>query len=143
MVRSMIFRLKEIREDNDLTQENISSVLSISRQNYSRWETGDKVIPLKHLNNLSSYYKMSFDYLTGLSKENNYQKINLNKKIIGSRIREFRKEFKITQTELANVLNTTHSTISAYESGKTMILTIFAYEIAKKYGISMDWLCGK
>ena len=138
-----MFLLKEIREDNDLTQEFIANLLSISRQNYSRWETGEKVIPLKHLSTLGNYYKMSFDYLTGLSKENNYQEIKLDRKKIGTRLREFRTEYKVTQTELADILNTTHSTISAYESGKTMILTIFAYEIAKKYNISMDWLCGK
>lgn len=139
----MIFKLKEIREDHDLTQEEIGNLLSISRQNYSRWETGEKIIPLKHLNTLSNYYKISFDYLCRLSKENNYNKGNIDKKEIGKRLKEFRKENSITQQELANVLNTTHSTISAYESGKTTILTIFAYEIAKKYHISMDWICGK
>lgn len=139
----MIFRLKEIREDNDLTQEDIGKLLSISRQNYSRWETEDKIIPLKHLSTLSNYYKIDFDYLTGLSKENNYQKFRLNKEKIGNRLKQFRKGFNLTQKELAQVLNTTHSTISAYESGKTTILTIFAYEIAKKYNISMDWICGK
>lgn len=45
--------------------------------------------------------------------------------------------------ELAKLLNTTHSTISAYESGKTTILTVFAYEICKKYNISMDYLIGR
>ena len=49
----------------------------------------------------------------------------------------------ITQEELANILNTTHSTISAYESGKTTILTAFAYQICKRYNISMDYLCGR
>ena len=49
----------------------------------------------------------------------------------------------ITQEELASTLNTTHSTISAYESGKTTILTAFAYEICKRYNISMDYLCGR
>ena len=34
-------------------------------------------------------------------------------------------------------------TISAYESGKTTILTAFAYEICKRYNISMDYLCGR
>lgn len=139
----MIFKLKEIREDHDLTQEDIGNLLSISRQNYFRWETGEKIIPLKHLNTLSNYYQISFDYLCGLSKENNYKKGNINKKELGKRLKKFRKENNITQQELANVLNTTHSTISAYESGKTTILTIFAYEISKKYHISMDWICGK
>ena len=45
--------------------------------------------------------------------------------------------------ELAKLLNTNHSTISAYESGKTTILTAFAYEICKKYNISMDYLIGR
>lgn len=143
MVRHMFFRLKEIREDHDLTQEDVGKLLSISRQNYSRWETGEKIIPLKHLNILSNYYQMSFDYICGLSKENHYKEGPINKEEIGKRLKEFRKKNKFTQQNLANVLNTTHSTISAYESGKTTILTIFAYEIAKKYHISMDWICGK
>lgn len=143
MVRCMFFKLKEIREDHDLTQNDIGKLLSISRQNYSRWETGEKIIPLKHLDTLSNYYQMSFGYLCGLSKENNYKKGNISKEKIGNRLKKFRKENNITQQELANILNTTHSTISAYESGKTTLLTIFAYEIAKKYNISMDWICGK
>ena len=58
-------------------------------------------------------------------------------------LKEFRKKKNITQEELANILNTTHSTISAYESGKTTILTAFAYQICKRYNISMDYLCGR
>ena len=44
---------------------------------------------------------------------------------------------------LAKVLNTTSATISAYETGKTLLLTAFAIELAKKYHISIDLLCGK
>ena len=61
----------------------------------------------------------------------------------GQRLKEFRKSNEITQTELANILNTTQSTISAYESGKTTLLTAFALEIVNKYNISLDWLCGR
>ena len=137
-----MFLLKELREDNDLTQTNISNFLLITRQNYSRWETGEKVIPLKHLVTLCEYYKVSLDFMTCLSKENNYNKIILNKKEIGKRIKEFRNTNNISQKELSNFLNTTQSTISAYESGNTLILTSFAYQICKEYNISMDWLCG-
>ena len=55
----------------------------------------------------------------------------------------FRKNNNITQVELANFLNTTHSTISAYESGKTTLLTAFALQIVYKYNISLDGLCGR
>ena len=137
----IMFLLKEIREDNDLTQNDVSNVLSITRQNYSRWETNEKVIPLQHLVSLSNHYKVSLDYITGLSKENNYNEIVLNKELVGKRIKEFRNKNNISQEQLSKFLNTTQSTISAYESGKNLILTVFAYQICKQYNVSMDWLC--
>lgn len=45
--------------------------------------------------------------------------------------------------DLAKSLNTTQSTIWAYETGRTLILTAFAYQICVKYNVSMDWLCGR
>ena len=141
MVIIMFFKLKELREDNDLTQNDVSKLLLITRQNYSRWETNEKVIPLKHLVNLCNYYKVSLDYITNLSKKNNYNKIELNKIEIGRRIKEFRNTNNISQKQLSVFLNTTQSTISAYEAGETLILTSFAYQICKQYNISFDWLC--
>lgn len=81
------------------------------------------------MNSLCNYYNVSMDYMLGLSNKNSFNngKYNIDKKIIGMRLKIFRKEKNITQEELASTLNTTHSTISAYESGKTTILTAFAY----------------
>ena len=138
----MFNRLKEIREDNDLRQYDISSYLKISRQNYSRWETGDIIIPLKWLKKLSEYYKISLDYIVGLSDENKYSEYKLNRKIIGKNITILRHKMNLSQTELAKILNTSQSTICAYEKGKTLILTSFAYQICVKFNISLDWLCG-
>ena len=85
------------------------------------------------------------DYMLELSNKNSFNngKYNIDKKIIGMRLKKFGKEKNITQEELASTLNTTHSTISAYESGKTTILIAFAYEICKRYKISMDYLCAR
>lgn len=138
-------KLIELREDLNIKQKDIASILGITQQTYSLWENGNKIIPLKHLNSLCNYYNVSMDYLLGLSNIRYYDVINtkIDKKIIGNRLKLFRKEKNITQEELANILNTTHSTISVYENGKTTILTAFAYEICKKYNISMDYLCGR
>lgn len=138
-------KLIELREDSSLKQKDIAALLNITQQTYSLWENGSKIIPLKHLNSLCNYYNVSMDYVFGLSNVRQYDIINsvIDKKIIGIKLKEFRKEKNITQEELANILNTTHSTISAYESGKTTILTAFAYEICKRYNISMDYLCGR
>lgn len=138
-------RIKDFRDEYDLTQLKLSSILGVSKSTYARWETDEVIIPLVHFNNLCNYFKVTMDYMVGLDNKNNFNSINtkLNKELIGKRLKSFRKEFNLTQTELAKEINTSHSTISAYENGKTMLLTAFAYDICKKYNISMDWLCGK
>ena len=138
-------KLIELREDFNLKQKDIAALLNITQQTYSLWENGTKIIPLKHLNSLCNYYDVSMDYVLGLSNVRQYDIVNrvIDKKIIGIKLKEFRKEKNITQEELANILNTTHSTISAYESGKTTLLTAFALQIVDKYKISLDWLCGR
>lgn len=140
-------RLFDLREYNDLLQKEVAEHLGIRQQTYSLWEKGTKIIPLKHLNNLCNYYNVTMDYVLGLSNnktKTNINKLNeLNKKEIGLRIKKIREENNLTLRDLASILNTTSSTISAYETGKTLILTAFAYQICKKYNISLDWLCGR
>lgn len=142
----MIFeKLKNLRENNDLTQRQIALKLNVSKSTYNRWETGETFIPLKHLNNLCNFYNLSMDYIVNLSNNKNYDNVKneINKKIIGKRIFYLRKKFNLSQNDLAKLLNTSHSTISAYENGKTLILTVFAYSIATKFNVSLDWLCGR
>ena len=138
-------KLAEVREDNELSQRELASKLKVSKSTYARWKTEEQIIPLSRLNDFCNYFQISMDYIMGISmiksKTNNIKE--LNKKIIGSNLKQIREEQKITQQELADFLNTTHSTISAYENGKTLILTVFAVEICKKYNSSLDWLCGK
>ena len=140
-------RLFELREYNNLYQKDIANIVGVSQQLYSFWEKGFKIIPLEHLNTLCNYYNVSMDYMLKLSNNkntNNFKKVeNLNRKEIGLRIKEIRKNNNLTLRSLASFLNTTSSTISAYETGKTLILTAFAYQICKKYKLSLDWLCGK
>ncbi len=60
-------RLKDLREDNDLTQKDVSKILKISRPQYSLYETGKRDIPVDLLATLSQYYKTSIDYIVGLT----------------------------------------------------------------------------
>lgn len=60
-------RLKDLREDHDLTQEYISEILKISRPQYSLYETGKRDIPVDLLTTLAKYYKTSIDYIVGLT----------------------------------------------------------------------------
>ena len=137
-------RLKEIREERNLTQRDIAKTLEVDRSTYAGWETGKDTIPLRRLNKLSDYYKISVDYMTGLSDvTSSYRVIDLDAKVIGQNLKDFRKERNLVQKDIFLFLNTTSSTYSAYETGKVLIKTDFLYSICKNYNASMDELLGK
>ena len=60
-------RIRDIREDNNLTQKKMSEILSCTQQTYSRYETGEITIDIFNLIKLADYYKTSTDYLLGLT----------------------------------------------------------------------------
>lgn len=137
-------RLFELREYNNLTQKNVGEILGVRQQTYAEWEKGKKIIPLKHLVTLAKYYKVSLDYLTGLSNKKDifYNYVTLNKEEIGKKIIYVREANNLMQKDLAKILNTSPSTLCAYEKGNTLILTAFLYQMAKKYNLSLDWFVG-
>lgn len=139
-------RLLFLREEKDLRQIDIANILKVNRVNISNWEHGKEIIPIDKLNIYANYFNTSMDYI--LKINDNRKKITdnnstLDKSDIGKRLKEIRTINKITQKDLAKILNTTQSTISDYENGVNLILTSFAYQICVKYNISMDWLCGR
>lgn len=136
--------LKQLREENNLTQKDLANILQISRGLYSQFEIAEKIIPLKYLEQISLHFNLSIDYLLGISKNKNYVTLKkLTRETLNFRLKEFRKENNLSQKKLAQELNTSHSVISAYESGQTLILTSFLYDICKKYHVSADYLLGK
>jgi len=60
-------RLKDIREDNNLTQNQIAQVLNMKQQQYSRYENGTNEIPFEYIIKLAKYYNVSIDYLAELT----------------------------------------------------------------------------
>ena len=60
-------RLRDLREDRDLNQTQIAEILNTTLTQYSRWERGAQEIPLHHFITLAKFYKVSLDYLAGLT----------------------------------------------------------------------------
>ena len=60
-------RIRELREDNDLTQAQVAEYLSIKQNTYSQYENGQRQIPLDSLVALAKLYKTSTDYILGLT----------------------------------------------------------------------------
>lgn len=63
----MFRRLRDLREDHDLKQREVAEYLRCSQQVYSNYELGQRDIPTDVLIRLSDYYKVSVDYLLGLT----------------------------------------------------------------------------
>ena len=61
--------LRNLREDKDLTQQNLADHLKIGRTMYRRYETGETEIPIRHLKTLCIFYGVSADYILGLSNK--------------------------------------------------------------------------
>ena len=62
-------RIKDLREDRDLTQSEIANYLHIKQNTYSQYENGQRQLPLSHLIALAKFYKTSTDYILGLTNE--------------------------------------------------------------------------
>ena len=60
-------RLKDLREDADLTQSKLAEFLHIKQNTYSQYENGQRQIPLDVLIALATYYHTSIDYLVGIT----------------------------------------------------------------------------
>lgn len=64
-----MLKIKDMREDKDLTQKQIAELLNCTQQTYSRYETGEITIDIYNLIKLAKFYNTSTDYLLGLTEE--------------------------------------------------------------------------
>lgn len=62
-------RIRSLREDRDLTQEQVAQMLQTSQTMYSRYERGASELPIRHLIALCRYYGVSADHILGLDRE--------------------------------------------------------------------------
>lgn len=62
-----IKRMRDLREDNDKTQQEIADMLGTSQTMYARYERGANEMPIRHLIKLCQYYGVSADYILGLA----------------------------------------------------------------------------
>ena len=69
-------RLRDLREDGNKTvnQKEIAELLGTTQQTYSLWERGDREIPFHHVITLAKFYKVSIDYIAGLTNQKNPNK---------------------------------------------------------------------
>ena len=59
-------RLKDLREDRDLTQDQLVTILKINKTTYTRYEQGISDMPLEFAKRMALFYNVSLDYIAGL-----------------------------------------------------------------------------
>ncbi len=62
-MRTFLEKMRGLREDNDLTQQQVAQVLGTSQTMYARYERGANEMPIRHLVTLCRFYNVSADYL--------------------------------------------------------------------------------
>lgn len=138
-------KLKDIREDNDISQEEMAKILDVNRSTYSLWELGINIIPLKNLCDFADYFNYSIDYVLGISNnrlsKNLIKGLNLQK--LGSNMKKIRIKHELSQENVANLLDVTQACITRYEKGIICISTSNLYKFSREFKISLNELCGK
>lgn len=64
-----MYRIRDLREDADMTQKQVAEYLRCDQSLYSKYERGERVLPLEYAIRLAVFYKTSTDYLLGLTDE--------------------------------------------------------------------------
>lgn len=154
----IVNRIRDLREDHDLTQQELADMLGCSQATYSRYETGDVNVPVDILKRLSQFYKVSIDYIVGLSdrKWTNLCECRIDFNMLFShtlkwgsesgvymeRIRNLREDKDLNQTKMAELLNCSQTTYSRYETGDLNIPIDSLTKLAIFFNTSIDYLIG-
>ena len=133
-------KLKDIREDNDMSQKEVSKILGVNRSTYSLWELGINIIPLKYLFIFSNFFNTSIDYIFGLTKIKTKNYDTFDFKIISYNMKRIRLMHNLSQENVANILGVTQACINRYEKGLICISTISLYNFVKYFKISTNEL---
>lgn len=136
-------RIKNLREDNDYKQIEVSNYLKCDKERYVKWENGINAIPLEYIIKLSIFYNVSLSYILGLSNEKGKATIKFyDMKIIGNNITKQRNSHFELQKDLAILLNCSIDSISNYENAKDNIPVLKLIKICQHYNISVEELLG-
>ena len=138
-------KIKEIREDHDLTQQQMANILGVTRSTYSLWELGINIIPLNQLCSFSNYFKINIDYILNISNNKNMENFteNINLQELGKNMKNIRISNHLSQEEMAKVIGVTQACINKYEKGKIMISIPTLYIFCNYFKVSINEICRK
>ena len=134
-------RLRDLREDKDLNQTQVATVLGMSQTGYSKYETGENDIPTQVLLRLADFYGVSVDYLLGRDEMPAAQPPRGGSGRL--QLAALRREHGMTQAQVAAMLGCSASLYARYERGEHPLPLPLAVKLADLYGVTLDRLAGR
>ncbi|MDO9492848.1 helix-turn-helix domain-containing protein [Acetobacterium sp.] len=133
------YRLKELRKNLDITQEEVATELGVTRGAYSHFENNRNEPDSETLRKLADYFLVSTDYLLGRTDDPNstYYAVET-----GKRIKELRDKRNMFQAQLAKAVGLDATTISNYERGENFPSERSLRDISEFFNVSITYLCG-
>ena len=140
-----IERLKNIREDHDLSQKDMAKILCVPRSTYSLWELGINIIPIKYLSKFADYFNYSIDYVLGLTNDKSHYGLikGFNIETLANNLKDIRKSNGLSQENIAHIIGVTQPCIARYEKGIIEISISNLYKFSKEFKVPIYELCGK
>ena len=141
--KTLISRLRDRREDADLTQTQVAAVLHMSQTGYSKYETGENDIPTQVLIRLARFYGDQHRLSAGAHRPPGpsvKEEVPVNQY---PRIRDLREDADLTQAQVGERLGLSQRTYAYYESGQRMVPPEVLCALGDLYGVSVDYLLGR
>lgn len=139
------YKLRDIREDYDITQREMANILKVNRSTYSLWELSLNIIPISNLYDFADYFNISIDYIFGLTNnkraKRKYKGLNLQR--LGNNLKIVRIKNQLSQENIAEILGVTQACISKFEKGIVCISTINLYKFCREFNVSLDSILGQ
>lgn len=133
--------LKYAREEIEMTQKELGEKLGVHETTISNWENGYDSIPILMLWKFCKLYNYSLNYMLGLDKVNEgFDGYIIDKNIISNNLKNMRLNLRLTQKEMAEILEISQPRYCNYETGKVLPSTFIIYVIGLKFKIKVDKL---
>ncbi len=139
-------RIANLRVANNLSQIDIAKILNLSLTVYKKYELNEACMKLEQLNIIANMFNVSLDYLLGLSNYSQVQKKisdEIDYKYLRFSLKYQRRMKRIKQAEIAKNFNMATQTVHNYEKFAKNMSVNYLIQFAKRFKISIDYICGK
>ena len=136
-------RISILRKERKLRQVDLASLLHTTQEQYSRYECGDRQLPLHHLATLANFNRVSADYIVELTGERKpYRPKEASAEASASPLLALRRERGLTQAQVGKMLGILRNQYGRYDAGERPIPLKHLIALAKFYKAPADYMLG-